>query len=117
MAVDVIPVRWTLQGAVVRLPGEIDLTNSEQLRTALDETLNAAPAVLVADMSSTAYCCSEGLRILIMTHQAGQRAEIPLRIAGVQARVSRLLALTGATKVLDVYPSTEAALAGRKIGT
>lgn len=111
MPADSIPLRWTLRGAVVRLPGEIDPTNSEQVHTALLDALNAAPAVLVADMTATTYCGWEGLRVLVNTHQAAQRAGIALRIAGVRTTVRRVLELTGATELLDVYPSTGAALA------
>lgn len=115
MSVDSIPVQWTLRGAVVRLPDEIDHFNSEQVSIALKETLDAAPAVLVADMTHTTYCCSDGLRALLHTHHAAQQACIPMRIAGVHARVRRILVVTGTNEVLDVYPSTEAALAGEKV--
>lgn len=111
MPVDSIPVQWTLRGVVVRLPDEIDATNSGQVHIALTDALDAAPAILVADMTRTAYCCSEGLRVLIETHRAAQRAGTPLRIAGVSTRVGRILMLTGTNELLDVYASTEAALA------
>lgn len=111
MSVDAIPVQWTLRGMVVRLPDEIDATNIEQISVALADALARTPAVLVADMTLTTYCCSEGLRTLLRTHQAAQRAGIPLRIAGVHPRVRRILMLTGTNEFLDVYPSIEAALA------
>ena len=111
MSVDAIPVRWTLRGVIVGLPDEIDATNIEQVRAALADALDGAPAMLVADMTRTTYCCSEGLRTLLRTHQAAQQAGTPLRIAGVQPQVRRILMLTGTNEFLDVYPSIEAASA------
>lgn len=110
---DTIPVQWTLRGAVVRLPGEIDAVNCEQVRIALNETLRAVPAVLVADMTCTTFCASDGLRVLMQAHRAAQRAESALRIAGMNPRIGRIVTLIGAGEILDVYPSTEAAFAGR----
>lgn len=111
MSVDSIPVQWTLRGMIVRLPDEIDATNNERVRIALADALEASPAVLVADMTLTTYCCSEGLRVLLRAHEAAERAGIPLRIAGVHDRVRRILVLTGTSELLDVYPSIEAAFA------
>lgn len=110
MQVDSIPVQWTLHGAVVRLPDELDPTNSEQVHTALIDTLNAGPSVLVADMTCTTQCGWDGLRVLVKTHQAAQRAGTPLRVAGMHTRARWLLALTGASELLDMYPTTDAAL-------
>lgn len=111
MSVDAIPIQWTLRGVVVTLPDEIDAANSELVHAALAGALNASPAVLVADMTGTTYCGSEGLHVLAGTHRAAQQAGIPLRIAGVHAMVHRILTLTGVNQLLDVYPSTEAAFA------
>ena len=111
MAADSFPIQWTLRGAIVRLPDEIDTTNSELVRRALSQALDSAPAVLVADMTLTTYCCSEGMRALVNIHQAALRGGIPLRIAGVHPLVRRMLMLTGINELLDVYPSTDAAFA------
>lgn len=116
MPVDSIPLQWTLRGAVLRLPDEIDVSNCEQVRSALSDVLDAAPAVLVADMIGTAYCCSEGVRLLIESHRAAEQAGIPLRMAGVHTRVRRILMLTGTYGLFDVYPSAEAALAEATAG-
>lgn len=110
MPVNSIPIRWTLRGVVVGLPDEIDSTNSEQVGIALSDALDGVPAVLVADMTRTTYCCSEGLRVLLETHRAAELARTPFRIAGVHPRVRRMLMLTGANELFEVYPSTEAAL-------
>jgi anti-anti-sigma factor len=112
MPVEPVPIRWTLRGAVVTLPEEIDSANSELVHAALSNALTAAPAVLVADMARTTYCCSEGLRALLTVHQAARAADLPLRIAGAQhPMVSRMFMVSGASRILDVYPSAETALA------
>lgn len=116
MSADPISVQWTLRGVIVRLPDEIDAANSDQVHTALTGALDAAPAVLVADMTGTTYCCSMGLGVLIATHRAAQRAGVALRVAGVHSRVRRILTVTGADQLLDIYPDAEAALAKSTAG-
>lgn len=111
MTVESCPVRWAGRHAVATLPDEIDLLSSGQVRQALDHALAEGATVLVADMTETTFCASEGVRVLLDAHAAAGRAGAQLRIAGPGRRVRRILQLTGVGRVLDVYPSLEAALA------
>jgi anti-sigma B factor antagonist len=114
--VDSCPVRWAGHRAVVALPGEIDVTNSAQVSAALRQTLADGAVVLVADMTATTFCASDGVKALIDARAAAVAAGAQLRVAGVApgSVVRRVLELTGADQLLDLYPSLDAALPGQR---
>ena len=58
------PVTWSGRTAVVGVPGEVDLTNSESLRDELLNALNAGAVGLVVDMTGTTFCDSAGIAAL-----------------------------------------------------
>jgi anti-anti-sigma factor len=96
---------------IVGLPDEIDITNSSATRAALDQALAQRPGVLVADMTTTTFCASEGLRILLHAHFQAVEAGSQFRVAAPGPIVRRVMELTATDQVLDLYPSLDAALA------
>jgi anti-anti-sigma factor len=99
--------------AVVTLPNEIDVTNASQVYDALTRAQGSGTRVVVADASQTTFCDCAGLRTLIRAHDQAAAAGIDLRVAAATSRkVRRILELTGAAQVLDIYPTLTAALAG-----
>lgn len=98
------------------LPAEIDILNSHLVSEALDQVLASGAAVIVADMTATTFCASEGLHILIRAHLKAATAGVALRLAAPGSVVRRVMELTAADQVLDIYPSVDSALAGRETG-
>ena len=47
---------WLGEAAVITLPEEIDISNSDQVRDELLALLNRGPAVLIVDMGGTTFC-------------------------------------------------------------
>jgi anti-sigma B factor antagonist len=99
------------QPVVVGLPDEIDINNADQVLDALTRPLGNGLAVLVADASETTFCGSAGIGALIHAHRQAEAAGTHLRVA-ISPLVWRVLELTGADQVLDVYPSLAEALIG-----
>ncbi len=116
MTVDIYPVRWAGRQATVTLPAEIDVLNSQAVRETLEHVLASGAVVIVADMTATAFCASEGLHTLIRVHLQAADAGAELRLAGPSPIVRRMMELTAADQVLHVYPSLETALGGRGTG-
>ena len=112
MPVHSYPVRWSGRQAVVTLPDEIDMTNAGQVRDVLARSLEDGAAVLVADMTAATFCAAEGVRVLLRAHAWARAAGAQLRVVVASPAVRRVLDLTGAGQVLQVYPSLQAALAG-----
>lgn len=102
-------VQWRGQVAVVPLPGEIDIANADAVRDRLLVTLGEGPAVLIADMSTTTFCDSAGVRALVQVSQQTRAAGVGLRLAITARGIMRVLTISGADSLMEVYDSVTAA--------
>jgi len=85
--------------SVLRLLGELDLSNKDLLRGAISGVLEHGPRVLVLDLSGLSFMDCSGLRVLVGTHRHLAEDQRQLFIAGSRPLVRRLIRLTG----LDAY--------------
>jgi anti-anti-sigma factor len=86
--------------SVLRLRGELDAANQDQLRCAIRSVVDHhSPRVLVLDLSELGFADCSGLSAVLWAHKrlAGQGHELVLK--GIQPLVRRLLDVTG----LDTY--------------
>jgi anti-sigma B factor antagonist len=99
---------------VVALPAEIDVTNAEQVFSQLCAALGPGVDVVIADLTATVFCDSSGLRHLLFAQQRAREGDAQLRLAiPLGCPVRRVLELTGADRLLAIYPDlTEAATEG-----
>lgn len=105
------PVLRSGRTAVVRLCAEIDLTVADELREALLSVLNQGVLVLIADMTATTFCDSAGITALIRASRRAAANGAVMRVAGVAPSVLRVFTLVGIDRMIDIYPSVDAALA------
>ena len=95
------------------LPEEIDVGNDVQVQEALVcAALQDGTALLVADAGWTTFCGCGGAA-LMHAHDQAALAGVHLLVVASSHAVLRILELTGADQVLDIYPTLPAALAGR----
>jgi anti-sigma B factor antagonist len=107
------PVLWIGQVAVVTLPAEIDVTNAESVREDLLAVLNHGAVLLIADLSNTTFCDSAGVSALVRTFtQATASGSSSMRAVVSTPAVQRILSITGVDRLLAIYPSVAASLAG-----
>jgi anti-sigma B factor antagonist len=99
------------QPAVVAMPAEIDVTNADQVRGALQAALDQGAATVIADLSGTVFCDSQGLHALIGAHRRAAASGVRVLFVIGAGQVRRLFTLTGMDTVLEVYPSLGDALA------
>ena len=87
------------QRSVLRLQGELDVSNRERLRRAISSALERHPPSLVMDLSGLSFTDCAGVSVLVWAHKrlAGQGRG--LVITGTRPVVRRLLHLTD----LDTY--------------
>jgi anti-sigma B factor antagonist len=97
---------------VVALPEEIDIANALQVGEDLRAALRPGLAVLIADMTSTVFCDSAGLRQLLLATDAAAAVGAELRLVTESKAVLRVLQVTGTDRLLQTYPTLRAALAG-----
>jgi anti-sigma B factor antagonist len=106
------PVLWIGQVAVVTLPAEIDMTNADIVREELLSVMNQGAFLLIADMSKTSFCDSAGVSALVRTFRRASTSASAMRLVVSTPAVQRVLSITGVDRLVDVYPSVAASLAG-----
>ena len=106
------PVLWIGQVAVVTLPPEIDVTNADMVREELASVLNQGAALLIADLSKTSFCDSAGVSALVRTFRQAATSESSMRLVVSTPAVERVLSITGVDRLLEMFPSVAASLAG-----
>jgi len=106
------PVLWIGQVAVVTLPVEIDVTNADVVRDDLLSVMNQGATLLIADMSATNFCDSAGVSALVRTFRQANAGTSAMRLVVSTPAVQRVLSLTGVDRLVDIYPSVAASLAG-----
>ncbi len=99
------------QPTIVTLPDQIDEANAESVQEEIWAA--CAPGVtVVADMTSTRFCDSAGIRNMTLAHEHAKTLDGQLRLALPAGVVHRVLELLGLDEVLLVYPTMAAATNG-----
>jgi anti-sigma B factor antagonist len=95
-------------GVLVRLGGELDLYNADQIRTALLEAAKRAPARLVLDLEQVEFIDSTVLGALIEARASlPDRRGLLLAAPGLETR--RALQVSGLDRHLPVHDSIDEA--------
>ncbi len=98
---------------IVTLPAEIDLTNSEEVSDRICAAFQPGVTEVIADLTTTTFCDSSGVRHLLLAHERASASEVQLRFAvPSDCPVRRVLELTGVHRVLAVYPTLAEAVTG-----
>jgi anti-anti-sigma factor len=98
----------TQREVIVSLPEEIDIGNAAGVA---DELTSAASCnrVVIIDMSATRFCDCAGVRAIVRAHKRATGSGAELRLVVTAAPVRRIFDLIGVDRLLDFYPSVEAA--------
>jgi anti-sigma B factor antagonist len=98
---------------VVRLPAKIDLLSAERVGEQLCAAFTLGAAVVIADLSSTLFCDSAGIRQFVLAHNYANAHGAQMRFVVPERNILSVLMMTGLDRFLSVYPSLEAALSAR----
>jgi anti-anti-sigma factor len=94
-----ITIDREMGGAVVHLTGELDMSNADGLRHALDPFLTVPPDYLVFDLEALAFMDSSGIAVLVeMARVTPVTLRKPSRI------ISRVIELTGVSDLMPTEP-------------
>ena len=96
---------------VIAAPAEIDITNADELRSALLRVAAAGPGTLVVDMTRTMFCDCSGLHTLITAHRRAQTDGHEVLLVIPRTTVLRVFAITGMDTVIPNFASLDEALA------
>jgi anti-sigma B factor antagonist len=94
--------------AIVRLTGEIDLSNAARLQDQLSVLVEQAQVVI--DLSEVTFIDSTGLSALIVGHRRAAGAGTGMHLAGATGTVLRLLELTQLDRHFNHHETLESAL-------
>lgn len=93
--------------AVIRMPAELDVTNTDHARSALLAAVGAARQCLIIDMSETTFCDSSGVQALLAAYRHAAAAGTQLRL--VAPAVERILTLVGIDQLIPTHRTIESA--------
>lgn len=80
--------------AVIKLSGEVDFTNSLDVRDWLKEHVQRSSGDLLLDLADLSYIDSSGLAILIEIRKLLRGRERAIRVTAVSSQVQKLFTLT-----------------------
>lgn len=98
---------------VITLGGELDIVSAPTVREHLLSLVRPGASHLVIDLSSIRYADASGLAALASTQRRAALLGGAMRLAAPQPEVARALAATRISRHLEVYPTVQAAVAGR----
>ena len=88
--------------SVVLVSGEVDVSNADELRAALDDCLEGGATSLVADISEVPYIDSTGIGVLVgAAHRCAEKG-VGFEVVEPQRNVARVLGLLGVSGDLNV---------------
>lgn len=99
-------------GTVVVTPsGEIDYSEAPVFREALRRVSEGRPAKLIVDLSRVAYMNTPGVATLVEALQLAKKNKTRLVLAGLTERVSAVFDIARLTRVFEIAPDRNAAIA------
>jgi anti-sigma B factor antagonist/stage II sporulation protein AA (anti-sigma F factor antagonist) len=97
---------------IVRIRGEVDLSNTDAIRSEVIDALGPAASGVVLDLTETTYLDSSGVRMLFDLAERLQSRRQRLGLVVTEAAlVRRVLVLTKLDDAVPLHGSVEAALA------
>ena len=92
----------TDEKAIIRIEGEVDVSNASELRDALDTALADGAKEVEADFAEVAYIDSTGIGVLVGAAHRAQESGSVLVVPNPQKNVERVFSLLGVDKDLNV---------------
>jgi anti-sigma B factor antagonist len=96
---------WTSQGVqVVRISGEVDLTNTIEVRDAISTVASPDATVIVVDLSETTYLDSSGIAMLFrLAERISQRRQELRIVVPANSPLRAALELTDLPQTIPVH--------------
>jgi anti-sigma B factor antagonist len=95
-------VEQTDDGVSVRLTGDLDIVNAEDVKRELAQVVDAGPSSLTLDMEAVRFVDSSGLGTLVAIHRHAETAGTRFVVRAVPPQVQRLFEITRLDDLLAV---------------
>ena len=100
--------------AVVALQGEVDIYSAPQFKEVMIQSIDEGAKHIVVDLAGVTFIDSTALGVLVSGGKRLQQTPGGLAIGCPDAKIRRILEITGLDTVFGVYPSRDEALASSK---
>jgi anti-sigma B factor antagonist len=100
--------------AVVVLEGEVDLYTAPRFKDVLLQAIDEGARHVIVDLAGVSFVDSTALGVLVSGGKRLQQTAGGLAIGCPDAKIRRILEITGLDTVFGVYPSRDEALAAGK---
>jgi PAS domain S-box-containing protein len=107
----VAPIGWTGRVAIVAFPDRVDTSAAAGMSEQLRMALRSGAAVVIADMSATAWCDRAGIETLSWAYNLAAVNQAELRLVVTAPAIARLVSDAGLDRLVAVFRSVEAATA------
>ena len=95
---------------IIHLQGEIDLHTCPQLRTVLQDLMEAGKCVIILNLAEVPYLDSAALGVLVDAVRRARESEGAIHLVQITPFVRRAFEITRLIKIFRVHDSLEAAL-------
>lgn len=103
---------WHDEVPVLRLEGEIDVSNVDEIRDRMRELVTNRSFALIVDLTPTSYLDSAGINLLFATGEQMRGRQQQLHVVlSESSPLMRMVSLTGLDKSLPTHGTLERALA------
>lgn len=96
---------------VVEVGGEIDVYTAPKLREALIELVQGGTYNIVVDMEQVEFLDSTGLGVLVGGLKRVRSHDGSMTLVCTQERLLKIFRITGLTRVFEIHPDVDAAVA------
>ncbi len=93
---------------IVALPEAVDVRNAADVTAELTVAVSRSPVVIV-DMTATMFCDCAGARAILRAHERAADGGTEVYLVATATLIRRLFGLLGADRLVQLYPSIEAA--------
>lgn len=100
---------------VVGFPDEFDIGSAGDLAEQLRAAITPGGSAVVADLTTTAFCDSSGVRIIVLARGWARDDNVELRLVVPPGPTLVVMKLVGLDQLLPIYPSLDEAVAGELI--
>jgi anti-sigma B factor antagonist len=99
---------------VVKVQGEVDVYTAPMMKEEVQRSIDAGLTRVVVDLSGVAYMDSSGLGVLIGALKRAREGGGDLIVSAPNARITRIMDVTGLGRIFNVHTATDGALKSLK---
>lgn len=96
---------------VVHVSGSLGIVEANKLRLYLGKLADQDNDTIILELSGMNFICSTGLGAIISAHLKQRRNGRRIRLVAPQGPVAQLLEMTHLTRLFEIFPSVEEAIA------